>query len=108
MTWSMNVKKSKIRYQPNHKKIIFSWIKNFPYLAVHNNGGMNWQNNETYDLQWSNCKIMMTITIINERMRIRCSVNMYKLKQLYQYKRNNLTYQFYYDYYFNKNSLTSK
>ena len=33
-------------------------------------------NNDTYDLQWTSSKIMMTITIIIDHMSLHCSINM--------------------------------
>ena len=57
---------------------------NCSYLSVHSYGGMNKQNNETYYLQCTNGKIMMTITIIIELMIMHCNINMYKSKRLYQ------------------------
>ena len=68
--------------------------KNCTYLAVYFGGGMNQQNNKTYDLQFSNDKIITTTTIITKLMSMHCSINMYKLKLLYQYKLNNLTCHF--------------
>ena len=35
---------------------------------------MNWINNETYDLQFTNCKIIMKIKIITNCMSINCSI----------------------------------
>ena len=95
MSWSMNVNALKIWYQSNPKKIVCSWIKKCTYLAVNKDGGTKRQKKENYDLQCSNDKIMMTITIITNRMSMHCSIKMYKPKQFYKYKRNNLNCHFY-------------
>ena len=91
----MNVNASKIWNKLNRKKISSVKSNNCTYLSVNNNDGMNIRNNETYDLQFKNGKIMMTTTIITEHMIMHCSINTYKLKLLYQYKRKNSTYHFY-------------
>ena len=46
------------------------------YLTVHNDGGNNQQNDVTYDLQYKNGKIMITMTIITYHMSMYCSINM--------------------------------
>ena len=43
------------------------------YLTVHKHDVMNWQNYVTYDLEFTNGKIIMTITIMTNLMRINCS-----------------------------------
>ena len=39
--------------------------KNFYYLAVTDDGQLNQQNNETYDLQSTNSKIFMTVKLLS-------------------------------------------
>ena len=51
-------------------------INNFYYLALTKNGELNRKNNETYDLQCTNSKIIMMKTIIIDHMRMNCSMNM--------------------------------
>ena len=66
-----------------HQKYLMSLIvrklfsvesKYCTYTAVHLGGWMNQQNNETYNLQCTNGKIIMTITIITNHMIINCSI----------------------------------
>ena len=82
-----------------HWKYGMSWIvRNFysvesnkcTYLTVINDSGTNIWNNVTCDLQYTYGKIMMILTIITYLMSTRCSINMQKSKQLYQYKNNNI------------------
>ena len=42
----------------------------FTYLAVHNNGGMNQQNDVTYDLQSTNSKNLVTWNIVIKYLQV--------------------------------------
>ena len=74
----MYVNESKIWNWSNHKKLVFSRIKQCAYLSVPISGGTNQQNNETYDPQITNSEINITITIITELMIMHCSINIDK------------------------------
>ena len=56
------------------------------YLAAPNNGWLNQQSNETYDLKLTNSKILMPRTLIINCMSMHCSIKMYNLKQLCWFK----------------------
>ena len=47
---------------------------NCSYPDVPDDGWLNQWNNETYDLQWKNSKIMMTKTIIINCIAMYCSI----------------------------------
>ena len=93
----------------NQKCVISQIVRKFyeiksndcTYLIVQDNGGMNQQNDVTYDLQCTNREIIITITIITNHVSMICGINMYKTKQLYQYKHNNLTFRIYFNDCFN-------
>ena len=99
----MNVSATKILNQLNQREIFSSKYDYYNNCAIHDYGGMILQNNETYDPQCTNGKIMMTTTIITDRLGMYCSINMYKMKQLYQYEHKTLPYRFY-----EKNCLNNK
>ena len=65
------------------KKLYSFLINNLYYIAVINNGRLNQKNNETYELKFTNSKVMMTKTILINCMNIHCIINMYNSKQLY-------------------------
>ena len=50
---------------------------NYTHLDVHGDGVMNQQSNETYDLQFTHGKIIITITIITEYLRLNYSILIY-------------------------------
>ena len=62
----MNVNASNIWNESNPTKFYSFETNNCSYLNVPWNGQLNWQNNETYDLQCTNSKIMMTEKIIDQ------------------------------------------
>ena len=64
--------------------------------------------NEINNLQYTNSKIMMTITIVIDHMIIHNGIDMYNSKLLYWFKQNNLTYIDYRDYFSATKSVTSK
>ena len=55
------------------KKLYLVETKNGYKLTVTNDGQLNRQNNENYDLQYTNSKIMMTITITTDSMIMYCT-----------------------------------
>ena len=67
------------------RKLYSDELKKCPHLAVDDNGGMNRINNESYDLQCTNSKIMITIRIITECLSMHCGINIQKSKLLYRY-----------------------
>ena len=52
----------------SYKKMYIFDTNNYSYLDVTNDGWLNQYKNEAYDLQWTNSKILMTITIMIDHM----------------------------------------
>ena len=79
------------------------------YLAVHGDCGINRQNSETYDLQFTNCKRTKMIKITTGRMIMNCSI-LICTNQNYCVIINikNMTYRFFDDYFSTTKSVTSK
>ena len=68
------------------QKFIYSKQNKNSYLYVPDDVKLNWQNNEVYDLQFTNSKIITTTTIIINSKIMHCIINMYNSEQLYWYK----------------------
>ena len=89
----MNVSASKIWNAQNCKKSSFRTNK-CSYPGVTNDDRLNLNNSETYNLQFTNNKMMMKITINTDCINMYRSINMWNSKLWYQYKQNKLTYRF--------------
>ena len=81
---------------------------NWSYLTVPDNNQLNRWSNETYYLQWTNSKIMMTKTININRILIHSGINMYNSRLWYPSKQKNLTYLNYNNDFSTTNSVTSR
>ena len=57
-------------------KLYLVKTNNFSYLPVPGDGLLNQQNNKTYDLKFTNSKIIMKIKKITNHMIMYCSINM--------------------------------
>ena len=66
--------------------------KNWSYLAVPDDDWLNQLKNETYNLQFTNNKMMMKITINTDCINMYRSINMWNSKLWYWYKQNKLAY----------------
>ena len=80
----MNFNASEIFNESNRNKFHLVKTNNCSYLDVPIDGEINQRNNETYDLQCTNDKIKMKITIIIECMSMHFRINMYISKISYQ------------------------
>ena len=72
----MNVNVSKVWNESNEKKRLFSCILKTVLPLLLKKIGIDLQNNETYELQCTRCKMMITTTILSDRTNMYCSINM--------------------------------
>ena len=74
------------------RKLYSFETNNCSYLYVPVDDQLNRRNNEAYNLQCTNSKIMMTVTIISNCIIMHCIINMNNSKQQYRFRQKNLTY----------------